>query len=47
MKATAVTPDKPNTAHLREFPKPHLNGHDNSRGVLVKVLRVGVDGQGD
>src|SRR5215472_5007760 len=44
MKAIAVTPGKPNTAHLREVPRPQLNGHDNGRGVLVKVLRVGVDG---
>ena len=44
MKAIAVMPGKPDTVHLREVPKPHLNGVDNGRGVLVKVLRVGVDG---
>src|SRR5437870_699840 len=44
MKAIAVIPGKPDTVHLREVPKPHLNGMDNGRGVLVKVLRVGVDG---
>jgi threonine dehydrogenase-like Zn-dependent dehydrogenase len=44
MKAVAVIPGKPQTVHLRETPKPHLNGVDNGRGVLVKVLRVGVDG---
>jgi threonine dehydrogenase-like Zn-dependent dehydrogenase len=44
MKAIAVMPGKPETVHLRDVPKPHLNGVDNGRGVLVKVLRVGVDG---
>ena len=37
MKAIAVMPGKPDTVHLREVPKPHLNGVDNGRGVLVKV----------
>src|SRR5271167_1760906 len=44
MKAIAVIPGRPDTVHLREVPKPHLNGADNGRGVLVKILRVGVDG---
>ena len=44
MKAIAVTPGKPNTIHLREVPKPRLESIPNGRGVLVKVLRVGVDG---
>ena len=44
MKAVAVTPGKPNTAHFRDVPKPGLEGIDKGRGVLVKVLRVGVDG---
>jgi len=44
MKAIAVIPGKPDTVHLREVPKPHLTSADNGRGVLVKVLRVGVDG---
>lgn len=44
MKAIAVIPGKPNTVHLRDVPTPHLNGKDNGRSVLVKVLRVGVDG---
>src|SRR5689334_19619398 len=44
MKAIAVIPGNPGTMHLREVPKPYLNGTDNGRGVLVKVLRVGVDG---
>ncbi|MBZ5553694.1 MAG: glucose 1-dehydrogenase [Acidobacteriia bacterium] len=44
MKAIAVLPGKPNTVHLRDVPKPILNGKDHGRSVLVKVLRVGVDG---
>src|SRR6516164_4861163 len=44
MKAIAVMPGKPDTVHLRDVPKPQLNGVDNGHGVLVKVLRVGVDG---
>ncbi|HSC78494.1 MAG TPA: alcohol dehydrogenase catalytic domain-containing protein, partial [Candidatus Acidoferrales bacterium] len=44
MKAIAVTPGKPNTVHLRDVPKPTLDQVANGRGVLVKVLRVGVDG---
>ncbi len=44
MKAIAVTPGKPNTVHLCEVPKPALDQVPNGRGVLVKVLRVGVDG---
>lgn len=30
--------------HLREVPKPKVSDVPNGRGVLVKVLRVGVDG---
>jgi glucose 1-dehydrogenase len=44
MKAIAVIPGKPNSMHLREVPKPKVSDIPNSRGVLVKVLRVGVDG---
>ena len=44
MKAIAVTPGKPNTVHLRDVPKPTLEQVPNGRGVLVKVIRVGVDG---
>ena len=38
MKAIAVMPGKPDTVHLRDVPKPQLNGVDKGRGVLVKVL---------
>jgi glucose 1-dehydrogenase len=44
MKAIAVYPGKPNSAHLAELAKPSASDLPNGRGVLVKVLRVGVDG---
>lgn len=44
IKAIAVIPGKPNTIHLREVPKPTVSDVPNGRGVLVKILRVGVDG---
>jgi len=44
MKAIAVTPGKPNTIHLREVAKPRTEEVPGGRGVLVKILRVGVDG---
>src|ERR671930_67641 len=44
MKAIAVTPGKPNSIHLEEVPKPSLDDVPEGRGVLVRVLRVGVDG---
>src|ERR687888_234427 len=44
MKAIAILPGKPNSVHLAELPKPSVNDMSNGRGVLVKVLRVGVDG---
>ncbi len=44
MKAIAVRPGKPGTVHLAELAKPSLDDVPNGRGVLVKVLRVGVDG---
>lgn len=44
MKAIAVIPGKPNSIHVREVPKPRLEDVPDGRGVLVKVLRVGVDG---
>jgi glucose 1-dehydrogenase len=39
-----VYPGKPNSAHLAELDKPSLSDVADGRGVLVKVLRVGVDG---
>jgi glucose 1-dehydrogenase len=44
MKAIAVFPGKPNSVHLAELAKPSINEIPNGRGVLVKILRVGVDG---
>jgi len=44
MKAIAVFPGQPNSAHLAQLPKPSVNDIPNGRGVLVRVLRVGVDG---
>ncbi len=44
MKAIAVIPGKPGSVHLAELPKPNINEIPNGRGVLVRVLRVGVDG---
>lgn len=44
MKAIAVKPGIKNSVHLVEMPTPNLDEIPNGRGVLVKVLRVGVDG---
>lgn len=44
MRAIAVFPGKPNSVHLAELPKPSASDIHNGRGVLVRVLRVGVDG---
>jgi threonine dehydrogenase-like Zn-dependent dehydrogenase len=51
MKAVAVLPGKPNSVHLRDIPAPRLHDQPHphvcpvpeGRGVLVKVLQVGVD----
>jgi threonine dehydrogenase-like Zn-dependent dehydrogenase len=44
MNAIAVIPGKPDSVHLTELPRPHLEEIPDGRGVLVNVLRVGVDG---
>jgi threonine dehydrogenase-like Zn-dependent dehydrogenase len=44
MKAVAVHPGKSNSVHLREVEKPSLDSIPAGRGVLVKVLRLGLDG---
>jgi threonine dehydrogenase-like Zn-dependent dehydrogenase len=44
MKAIAVIPGKPSSIHLRDVAKPRLEDVPDGRGVLVQVLRVGVDG---
>ena len=43
MKAIAVRPGQPNSVHQREIAKPSLDKYPNGNGVLVKVLKVGVD----
>lgn len=43
MKAIAVYPGKPNSVHLTEMPKPGLHDVSRDKGVLVRVLKVGVD----
>ena len=44
MKAVAVLPGQVNSVHLAELPRPEVTDVPRGRGVLVKVLRVGVDG---
>jgi len=44
MKGIAVVPGKPNSVHLAQLPMPTLEEVPRGRGVLVRVLRVGVDG---
>ena len=44
MKAIAVKPGVKNSVHLVDMPKPSISDVAGGRGVLVKVLRVGVDG---
>ena len=44
MKAIAVKPGVADSVHLVEMPKPSVGDIANGRGILVKVLRVGVDG---
>src|SRR2546426_5051100 len=44
MKAIAVKPGIPNTVHLTELATPSVDEIPNGRGVVVSVLRVGVDG---
>jgi threonine dehydrogenase-like Zn-dependent dehydrogenase len=44
MKAIAVYPGKAGSLHLRDAPRPRLKDVPNDAGVLVQVIRVGVDG---
>jgi len=44
MKAVAVLPGKPNSIHLADLPEPKVDDIPEGRGVLVEVLRVGLDG---
>ena len=44
MQAVAVTPGVPDSIHLRTVARPRVDDIPDGRGVLVRVLRVGVDG---
>jgi threonine dehydrogenase-like Zn-dependent dehydrogenase len=44
MKAVAVNPGRPGSIHPEDVPKPSVDDIRDGRGVLVRVLRVGVDG---
>lgn len=44
MKAVAVFPGRPDSIHLTEVEEPTVDEIPGGRGVLVEVLRVGVDG---
>ena len=44
MKAIAVHPRTPNSIHLRDIEAPRAADITGGSGVLVQVLRVGVDG---
>src|SRR5207244_11736312 len=44
MKAIAVIPGKADSLQLTELAMPSINDIPNDRGVIVQVLRVGVDG---
>jgi threonine dehydrogenase-like Zn-dependent dehydrogenase len=44
MKAVAVFPGKAGSIHLTELERPRLSDIPNGRGVLVRIVRVGVDG---
>src|SRR5437763_6758283 len=44
MKAIAVIPGKSDSVHLVETPAPTVTDVPNGRGVLVRLLRCGVDG---
>src|SRR5215831_15799366 len=44
MRAIAVFPGQRDTAHLADLPMPSLDDVPNGRGVLVRLLRCGVDG---
>src|SRR5262245_38506526 len=43
MKAVAVYPGQANSVHLEDIPPPSLDQYPDGHGVLVKVLKVGVD----
>ena len=44
MKAIAVYPGQKDSVHLAELPTPSFKEIPGGRGVLVRLLRCGVDG---
>lgn len=44
MKAIAVFPGKAGSAHLTDIPMPSVTDVPDGRGVLVRILRLGLDG---
>src|SRR5687767_6155660 len=44
MRAVAVRPGMPDSIHIRDVPMPSHHDVPGGRGVLVRVLKVGVDG---
>ena len=44
MKSIAVFPGQPGSVHLGQLPRPSVKEIPEDRGVVVRVLRVGVDG---
>jgi len=44
MKAVAVFPGRAGSAHLTDIAEPRLDSVPGGRGVMVRVLRVGLDG---
>jgi threonine dehydrogenase-like Zn-dependent dehydrogenase len=43
MKAVAVIPGQKNSVHLTDVPRPKVTDIPGGKGVLVRVLKVGVD----
>ena len=43
MKAIAVRPGTPNSVHERDIPMPTIDKIPGGKGILVKILKVGVD----
>ena len=44
MQAIAIHPLEAGSVHLRQIPAPSLDEIPDGHGVLVDVIRVGVDG---
>ncbi|HEX6493218.1 MAG TPA: alcohol dehydrogenase catalytic domain-containing protein, partial [Candidatus Dormibacteraeota bacterium] len=44
MQAIAITPGQAGSVRLESLPQPSLDSEADGRGVLVRVLRVGLDG---